>query len=503
MNALSDDSLDHHHWMGAVLVVLIGVFLSILSSSIVNVAIASIMTVFNTDTAGVQWVSTAYMLAMAMIIPMSGWMSDKWGLKTVYLASMAAFTAGSVICAAAWNLESLIVARVLQALGGGLMSPLVMAMIYRLVPRRQIGAGMGIMGMALLVAPAVGPTLGGWLVEYVNWRWIFLINLPLGIVGVVLGFFFIPEFQKEPVGKLDIPGAVTAAVGFAGLLFVLSKGNEWGWNSEATVLTLVASVGVLVLFVLVELWSPSPLLDVKVFAYPSFTFANITVGITTIGMFAALFYIPLFLQSVRGMGAMETGLVMFPAAIASACVMPVAGKLFDRFGPRVVIVVGLGSMALVTWMLAGICLDTSVLTVTWWLVWRGLAMGLCMMPAQTAALNDIPVAMVSRASSVSNLIRNVASSFGVAIMTVLMNQRSLFHKAQLTETLNSDNPAFVGWMGANSTAGSTLLTGQISKQAYVLSIQDVFLLTSIFTLLAIVPALFLQKVQKTKPALPG
>jgi len=490
------DGLDHQHWVGPVLVVLIGVFMSILSSSIINVAIASIMTVFNTDTAGVQWVSTAYMLAMAMVIPLSGWMSDKWGLKNVYLASMAAFIVGSLICAAAWNLESLIVARVLQALGGGLMAPLVMAMIYRLVPRKQIGAGMGIMGMALLVAPAVGPTLGGWLVEYVHWRWIFLINLPVGIIGLVLGVFFIPDFRREPVGKLDLPGAITAALGFAGLLYVLSKGNEWGWGSEATILTLVASVGILVVFVLIELWSPSPLLDVKVFAYPSFTFANISVGIITIGMFAALFYIPLFLQAIRGMGAMETGLIMFPAALASAVMMPVAGRLFDRFGPRIVMVVGLGGMAFVTWLLAGINLDTSLFTVMWWLIWRGVAMGLCMMPAQTAALNDIPVLLVSRASSVSNLIRNVASSFGIAIMTVLMSQRSVFHRARLTETLNTDNPAFTGWMGGNPAAGPALISTQIAKQSYVMSIRDVFILTAAFTLLAIVPALFLKKSRK-------
>jgi EmrB/QacA subfamily drug resistance transporter len=492
------DGLDHKHWVGPLLIVLIGVFMSILSSSIVNVAIASIMTVFNTDTSGVQWVSTAYMLAMAMIIPLSGWLSDKWGLKTVYLASMVVFLLGSLVCAMAWNLESLIVARVLQALGGGLMSPLVMAMIYRLVPRRQIGAGMGIMGMALLVAPAVGPTLGGWLVEYVNWRWIFLINLPIGILGLVLGYLAIPEFKKEPVGKLDVPGAITAAAGFAGLLFVLSKGNEWGWSSEATILTLVASIGVLVLFVLVEFWSPSPLLDIKVFAYPSFTYANITVGITTIGMFAALFYIPLFLQSIRGMGAMETGLIMFPAAIASALMMPVAGKLYDRFGPRIVVIVGLCAMAFVTGLLSTIDLDTSLVVLMWWLIWRGVAMGLCMMPAQTAALSDIPVVLVSRASSVTNLIRNVASSFGIAIMTVLMNDRSIYHRARLTEGLNSNNTTFTSWI-AQTPAGSTLLTAHVTRQAYVMSIRDVFYLTAVLTLVAVVPAAFLKKPKKVTP----
>ena len=201
---------------------------------------------------------------------------------------------------------------------------------------------------------------------------------------------------------------------------------------------------------------------------------------------------------------METGLIMFPAAIASALMMPVAGRLFDRFGPRIVIVVGLCSMAGITWLLAGISLETSLFTVMWWLILRGFAMGLCMMPAQTAALNDIPVAMVSRASSVSNLIRNVASSFGIAIMTVLMNDRSVYHRARLTEMLNTDNTTFVAWMGANPATGPTLIATQVAKQSYVMSIQDVFLLTAGFTLLAIVPALFLKKLKKPPtPAAPS
>ncbi len=499
MNAPVGDGLDHKHWMIPVLVVLIGVFMSILSSSIVNVAIASIMAVFNTDTDGVQWVSIAYMLAMAMVIPLSGWLGDKFGLKRLYLASMAAFTIGSVFCASAWNIESLIVARIIQALGGGMMSPLVMAMIYRLVPKEQIGSGMGIMGMSLLVAPAVGPTLGGWLVEYVNWRWIFLLNVPIGAVGLILGWFLIPSFKREPVGKLDIPGAVTAALGFSGLLYGLSKGNSWGWTSEATILTFVGSVGVLVLFVLIELWSPEPLLDVTVFAYPSFTFANILVGITTIGMFSALFYIPLFLQSIRGLGAMQTGLIMFPAAILSAVVMPLSGKLYDRLGPKIPVVIGLLIMSLMTWMFSEITLDTSIATITWWLVWRGLGMALCMMPAQTAALSDLPVRLISRASSVTNLIRNVASSFGIAIMTLLITQRGSFHRARMSDALCSDNTAYTSWMGGNPAVGGALMSGHIAKQSYVFALQDVFILTSALILLALVPAVFLRK----RTTLPG
>lgn len=496
----ADDQLDHRHWLVPVLVVLIGTFMSILSASIVNVAMASIMAVFNTDTLGVQWVSTAYSLAMAMIIPMSGWLGDKLGLRNLYLWALAVFVLGSTLCAFSWSLESLIAARVIQAVGGGLLSPVVMAMIYRLVPRKQIGTAMGIMGMALFVAPAIGPTLGGWLVQYVDWRWIFMINLPVGLVAVLLSLMIVPDFPKVAVGKFDFPGAVTAALGFSGLLFVLSKGNTWGWTSETTVLTLVASVGLLLVFILIELWSPSPLLDLKIFAIPSFTLANIAVGVTTIGMFAGLFYIPLYLQTVVGLKPLPVGLVMLPAALVSALMMPISGKLYDRFGPFSTIVGGMFFFAFCQDLFAHITLDTSMATITWWLVLRGIAMGICMMPIQTAALNDIPTALVSRASSLSNLIRNVASSFGIAVMTVLMTDRSVFHSARIRDTFTADNPALTDFLKSNPVQGPPALAAQVAKVSYVLSLQDIFLFATVLILLSIVPALFLVRHRRAQAA---
>jgi len=493
----ADAKLDHKHWLVPVLVTLIGVFMSILDSSIVNVAISSIMTVFNTDTAGVEWVSTAYMLAMGMVVPLSGWLGDRIGLKRLYLWCLMAFTIGSVLCACAWNIESLIGARVLQALGGGMLMPTVMAIIYRLVPREQMGTGMGIFGMALIVAPAIGPTLGGYLVEYIDWRWIFTINLPVGIIGGILGLFLIPEFTRHrEAGRFDLPGAVTAGAGFAGLLYVLSKGNDWGWTSEATILTVVASLGLLFIFVLIELWSPHPLLDLKVFAFPSFTFANIAVVITTIAMFAGLFYIPLFLQSIRGLGAMQTGMLMFPSALASGIVMPISGALYDKFGPRVLMFGGLILMAITTWMLSTISLDTSLGTIMVWLIFRGFAMGFCMMPAQTAAMNDMPAPLISRATAVTSIIRNVASSFGIAIMTVLLTQRNSFHMARMTDSLGPDNLAYTSWLSSNPGFGAQLFSGHLGKQSFVYAIDDVFLLTAFLTLLALIPAFFLRKKKK-------
>jgi len=467
------------------LAALVGVFMAFLDQNAVNVAIAPMMAVFNTNAAGIEWVSTAYLLAGGMVVPLSGWLGDRLGLKRLYLWCLLVFTVGSVLCAASWSLESLIAARVLQALGGGLMMPVVMAMIFRIIPRDQMGTGMGIFGMVMVVAPALAPTLGGLLVEYVNWRWIFLINLPIGVVGALVAVSTLPEFPKSPENKpFDLPGAVTATLGFGGLLYVLSKGSEWGWTSEATVLTLVACVGILGLFVLIELGSTDPLLDLRVFLIPSFTYTNLLVIPIMMGMFAVLFYVPVFLQSIRGMGAMETGMLMFPAALATGLFSPVAGQLYDRFGPKLMMLAGILLMAVTTWLLSGITLATSLGTITWWLVLRGLAMGL--LPIQMAAMADIPKPMLSRATAMLSILRSLVASFGIALMTVLLTQRNTFHTARLSEAVTGD-------------AAVPGLPGLVAQQSYVLSLQDVFLLTSGVILLALVPAFFLKKKSKENP----
>ncbi len=214
------------HWLAPVLVALIGAFMSILDASIVNVAIPTIMGVFNVGTSDVQWVSTIYMLTLGVVIPFSGWLGDRLGFKSLYILSMGLFVVGSLLCTLSWDLNSLVVARVIQAFGGGMIMPTTMAMIFRMVPRTQVGSAMGILGIGLMVAPAIGPTLGGYLVEYVDWRWIFTINLPVGAIGILLALFVLPEFKSKHPGRLDIAGGLTAAGALFCLLLALSKGAD-------------------------------------------------------------------------------------------------------------------------------------------------------------------------------------------------------------------------------------------------------------------------------------
>ena len=491
------------HWMAPVLVALIGAFMSILDTSIVNVAIPTMMNVFNVGTSEIQWVSTIYLLALGVVVPFSAWLGDRLGFKRLYIVSLAAFTVGSLLCALAWDLNSLIIARVIQAVGGGMIMPTTMAMIFRMVPRNQFGSAMGIFGIALLVAPAIGPTLGGYLVEYVDWRWIFTINLPVGVIGILLSLFVLPEFQSAHPGKLDWAGGITSAGGLFCLLLALTKGPDWGWTAEPTVILLTLAFFALVLFVYIELTAENPLLSLKVFTYRSFTMANLMVLVVSIVMFSGLFFLPLFLQSFRGLGAMETGLLMMPGALISGLMMPVVGRLFDRLGPRPLAVTGIVLLVFISWLFHFLNLATATSTIILWTVIRGLVLPLANMPAQTAAMVDIPTELVGRASAMTNIVQRVASSFGIAVLTSVLTTRQVLHGQWLAWTVNPSNPAA---MSALAHAGAVMgggargrglalafLQGQALKTGFVNGIDDVFLITAVITAIAFVPALFLKR----------
>jgi EmrB/QacA subfamily drug resistance transporter len=498
------DTTGHmRHWLAPVLVALIGAFMSILDSSIVNVAIPTIMNVFNAATSEVQWISTIYMLAQGVVVPLSGWLGDRFGFKRLYIVSLIVFVAGSLLCGVSWDLNSLIVARVIQAAGGGMIMPTMMSMVFRIVPREKIGTGMAIFGLALMVGPAIGPTLGGYIVEFVDWRWIFTINLPIGVIGVILAWMVLPEFQSKHPGKLDVVGAITAAILLFSLLLGLSKGQEWGWTDEKTVLLFAVSFFSLIFFVYTQLTNPNPLLDLRVFKYRSFMLSNLLVIVTTIGLFAGMFFIPLFLQSIRGMGAMETGFLMMPGALASGAMMAVVGKLYDKVGPKPLAIVGILGLALLTYTFHNLNLETATGTIMLWTMLRGGVMAFANMPAQTASLVDVPVELIGRASSISNIIRSVASSFGIAWLTSVLTARQAFHAAKLSWTVTAADPvvtttiqiigAAYGGGVAGQTGALSVIRGLVAQQAFVRGIDDIFIVAAGISLVALIPAVFLKR----------
>lgn len=502
------DSNGRQHWVAPVLVALIGGFMSILDSSIVNVAISTMMHVFNSTTSQIEWVVTVYMLALGVVIPFSGWAGDKFGFKQLYIAALSMFTLGSFLCTISWSVDSLIVARVIQALGGGMLMPSMMTMVKKMVPKESFGTAMGIVGVALLIAPALGPTIGGYLVEYVGWRWIFTINIPIGIVGIALSFFFLPSFAKTRTGKLDVGGAATSAIMLFSLLLALSEASNWGWTSEPIVLLLYLSVVSFGLFLYIELTSKNPLLNLRLFKTRNFAMANITTMITTIGLFSGIFYVPLFLQNIRGLGALETGLLMLPGALTSGLLMPIVGKLYDHTGPRPLAIFGIISLSCTTYLLHNIDISTSTTTIIYWMMLRGVGMSFAAVAAQAASLDSVSQEEVGGASAICNIVSRVAASLGIATLTTVLTSRIAFHAAMAGNQLTSANlgvsqlmqkfMAYLGGGGGQAAAqlkavGASTLKGLVQESAFVKGLDDIFMVASIITIVGLLPALLLRK----------
>ncbi len=492
-------------WLAPVLITMIGAFMSILDASIVNVAIAPIMHVFNTNTATIEWVVTAYSLALGAVVPLSGWAGDKFGFKSVYLFSLIVFTIGSLLCTVSWGVEPLIVARIIQAVGGGMIMPTTIAMVTRIVPKQNFGTAMGIIGISLFMAPAIGPTLGGYLVEYVGWRWIFTINLPIGVIGILLAWFYMPKFpKKEDAGKLDWGGVVTSIIMLFCLLLALSKGADWGWGSEPVILLFFVSGVCLVLFLIVELTTENPLLDIRLFKITTFTAANIMSAVVTIGLFAGIFYIPLFLQNIRGLGAMETGLIMLPAALISGIMMPISGKLYDKVGPKPLAVIGLLACAYATYLFHQIDVNTPNITLISWMIFRSVGLSLAQMPAQSASVASVPQDKVGRASAISNIIQRVASAFGIVVLTTMLTNSMNSYSAQMTNSINAQNITATSFFaklttmfgGSAATAkayGVMIAQGYIAQASFVRALDDLFVVAAAIALIGVIPAFFLKK----------
>lgn len=485
------------NWKLATFVMLIGGFMAILDSSIVNVAIPSMMIDYSTTLSQIQWVTTVYMLTLGVIVPTSGWLGDYLGFKKLYVYSLAIFTIGSGLCSLAWSEDVLIGARVIQALGGGMIMPTMMAMIYQVVPKDRIGSAMGIFGLTMLVAPAIGPTLGGYLVEYVNWRWIFTINLPVGILGTFLAAKALPEFARKDAGKFDVLGFLTSSSGLFCLLLALSQGEDWGWTSLQVVLLFYFSISFLGIFVYHELTTENPLLDLRVFKYPTFTIGNLMLIVITIGMFGGLFFIPYFLQVVRGMGAMEVGTLMLPPALVSAVMMPLSGRLYDKVGPKPSVAVGTLIIAFATFLFVKIDINTPLKTIVEWNMLRSIGMGLTMMPLQASIMAVVPPEQVGRGSAITNIVSRVASSLGLAVLTLMLNNRLTLHSAYLTWTVSgSQLNSLLATNPMSSTLVPVLLKGNIGITAFVKSLNEMFYVTAAISLLAFFPVFFLTKGNK-------
>lgn len=480
-------------WGLPLLVLIVGMFMSVLDTSIVNVAIPTIQNEFGGTTDDVEWVVTGYTLTLGVVVPITAWLGDRVGLKQLYNLALLAFAAGSALCGLAGNLNSLVIFRILQAIPGGILPVITLAILLRIVPRHQLGAAMGLYGLGIVFAPGIGPVLGGYLVEYVNWRLIFYINVPIGILGALAATLVLPQFPRLAGRRFDALGFLTVGSGLFTLLLATSEGENWGWGSYQILGLFTYSILSLALFVVIELEVDDPLLDIRIFRYFPYTNSLVLIAVLMTVMYGILFYVPQFLQLVQGWGAFDAGLTVLPQAAVMAVLMPLAGRIYDRIGPRWPATIGLTTVAVSTYLLHTLTVDTARQQVMWLMTLLGAGLGLAFMPILTGGVAVIPLNRTSAASALNNVVQRVSGAIGLAVLTaILTSQRAeqLAGRAALvpanTPTPHIGGPSVPDWLSIYAVYQQT------QQRVFVGAIDDLFLIATGISGLAALGALLLR-----------
>ncbi|GHP01086.1 hypothetical protein KSF_111330 [Reticulibacter mediterranei] len=484
-----------YKWL-VTIVVIFGMFMVLLDTTIVNTAIPHLQTTFGAPLADVNWVATGYTLAEGIGIPLMPFFAALLGNKRFYIIILVLFTIGSALCGLAWSLQALIIFRILQGLAGASMLPLSITLLFSEFPPEERGVAMGALGLPLMAAPALGPTVGGYIVTYVDWRMLFYINVPIGIIGTILAMMFLRDIRTPRNRPLffDLPGFIACTIGLGALLYALDKAGSDGWGSLTVSGFMALGVISLISFVFIELATiqsgKDPLLDIRIFGSRTFTGGNIAMALLVFALFGGQFLIPLYLQNLRGLSAYDAGLILLPQALGSMVSSVFGGRLVDKLGMKQVVIPGLILLGGALWGLSRLTLDTPFADFQWLLILRGLALGFAIQPTSAAALSEIKPAQLSQASSLNSVVRSMVSALAVALVSTLVTNRTTFHYQHLAEAVTPDSAAGQGvqqtaavlmGQGMGQQVALFAAMGQLVKhlklQAYLLAMNDTFLLT--------------------------
>jgi EmrB/QacA subfamily drug resistance transporter len=412
---------------GILTVVILGSIMSVLDVTIVNVALHPLAVAFDAPVATVQWVATSYTLALATVIPVAAWAMGRFGAKRTYLIAIALFVIGSGLASLAWNIETLVLCRVVQGLGGGLLMPVGMAMVIRAADRERMGAAMALLGIPVLLGPLSGPILGGWLIDAASWHWIFLVNLPIGAAALVLAARLLRRDEPQEPRRLDVPGLLMLSPGLALLIYGLSTGGERGdFSSPAALLPAVAGLLLTAGFIGRGLTARYPLLQLRLFRDRTFAAGLATMVLFPCGYFGSMLLTPMYYQTVRGLSATDSGLLGAPLAFAVGISMQIATRRIDKVSPRLMVVSGIVVAAVgLSLFTAQLGQDTSYWPLCTALLVMGTGVGMVMMPVNTTATRGLAPDDVPSGSTMVNIVSQVGASIGTALMSVVLASNSV------------------------------------------------------------------------------
>lgn len=470
-------------------ILFVGAFVSFLNNSLLNVALPSIMVDLEIENySTVQWLATGYMLVSGILIPASAFLITRFSNRKLFITAMAIFSLGTALAAFAPNFGMLLAGRMVQAAGSSVMGPLLMNIMLVSFPRNKRGTAMGVFGLVMIVAPAIGPTLSGYIVEYHNWRVLFEMILPLAIISLVLAIWkFRNVMEQDKQASLDYLSLVLSSIGFGGLLYGVSNASAHGWSDSFVLTTIIVGGIALILFVIRQLKLENPLLDLRPYKYPMFTLASIIMVVNAVAMFSGMILTPAYIQDVRGISPMHSGLMLLPGAVVMGIMSPITGRLFDKFGPRALAFVGLTITGVSTFMLAHLQVDSGYAYIVTVYTLRMLGMSMVMMPIMTNGLNQLPTSLNPHGTAINNTAQQVSGALGTAVMITIMNS-------------------------VTTTKGETLMQGvdpstlneaammSVSQEALLAGIQYSFYVALAINILALILSLFMKRVDTSDQA---
>ena len=496
--------------------VMLGTMMNAIDTSIVNVALPYMRGSLGASIEEIARVSTGFILANVIIMPIIALLSARFGRRRFYFVSVLLFTVSSVLCGLARSLDLLILARVLQGIGGGAITPLSQAILRESFEPEEQGMAMGIFGLGVIIGPAFGPKLGGWLSDHHSWPWIFYINIPFGIVNLfmILRYLEAPPYLVRERQKIDWPGLAFMVAGLGALQLMLEQGQDKDWfNSDFIVgLAAIAVVG-LGLFVWRELTVERPAVDLRLLKNTTFATGTVIAGVLGMGMYASIFLLPMFLQQLLGYPAYNSGLVIMPRALAMAVAMPLGGRLYNSIGPRPLIVAGLAVSAAAFWQMTSPSLNTNPASLLVPMIFQGFGLGLAFVAASTAAMGNLDRAQMTAASGLYNVIRQVCGSFGIALSATLLTRGYITNRTYLMEYVAALDGTSAVWLeqlqrylagrGADAVSAKSqalgLLARFVDQQAYMLSYNRVYVFVSLLFVLTIPLVAVLRPAAEERP----
>jgi len=465
-------------------ILFVGAFIALLNNTLLNVALPTIAAEFEIQYSQVQWITTGYMLVNGILIPASAYFVQKFTNRKLFLTAMTLFTLGTILAIVAPEFWILVAGRMIQASGSALMMPLLMNVMLTAFPVEKRGAAMGIFGLVMITAPAIGPTLSGWVVEHYTWRTLFEIVLPFSVIILIYAAFKLRNITPNRDMKLDILSLILSSIGFGGLLYGFSTAGEKGWDAPIVYGTIIVGVISLVVFILRQLRMDDPLLEFRIYKHPMFALSSVISIVVSVAMFSAMILTPLYVQSIRGISPFHSGLLMLPGAIAMGLMSPITGKLFDKYGARALAVTGLVITVVTTYLLSRLTMDSGYFYIMMIYTARMFGMSMVMMPVMTNGLNQLPMSANPHGTAMNNTLQQVSGAIGSAILITIMNKRMESRGAELA--------AEAAASGNAPTTPEAI--AELTNKAMLEGITYSFFIATLVAVVALILALFIKRV---------